>query len=93
VCQHLGGEQTGKDPTNRGKLGTKRHIIVDRNGLPLAATISGSNVHDSQLLEATVDAIPSLRLPHQRPGRPRKRPTKLHADKGYDYPHCRRALR
>jgi transposase len=28
-----------------------------------------------------------------RPGRPRKRPDKLHLDKGYDYPHCRRALR
>ena len=26
-------------------------------------------------------------------GRPRKRPEKLHADKGYDYPHCRRSLR
>jgi transposase len=87
-----GGEQTGKDPTNRGKLGTKRHIVVDRTGLPLAVTISGANVHDSKLLEVAVDAIPALRLPHQQRGRPRKRPKKLHADKGYDYPRCRRAL-
>ena len=29
----------------------------------------------------------------QRRGRPRKRPAKLHADKGYDYRKCRRALR
>ena len=28
-----------------------------------------------------------------RPGRPRRRPAKLHADKGYDFPHCRQALR
>ena len=56
-------------------------------------TISGANVHDSQLLEAVVDAIPPLRLPGKRRGRPRKRPMKLHADKGYDYPRCRRALR
>jgi hypothetical protein len=28
-----------------------------------------------------------------RPGRPRKRPAKLHGDKGYDHPRCRRALR
>src|SRR5258706_250206 len=76
-----GGEATGKDPTNRGKLGTKRHLVVDRNGLPLAVTMSGSNVHDSKMLEDTVDAIPSLRLPHRRRGRPRKRPVKLHADK------------
>lgn len=74
-------------------MGTKRHIVVDRHGLPLAVTLSGANVHDSQLLEATVDAIPPLRLPQHRRGRPRKRPTKLHADKGYDYPRCRRALR
>jgi IS5 family transposase len=45
------------------------------------------------MLEETVDAIPSLRLPHQQRGRPRKRPTKLHADKAYDFPRCRRALR
>jgi IS5 family transposase len=89
----LGGEQTGKDPTNRGKLGTKRHIVVDRNGLPLAVIISGANVHDSKMLEETVDAIPPLHLPGKRRGRPRKRPVKLHADKGYDYSRCRRALR
>ncbi len=88
-----GGEQTGKDPTNRGKLGTKRHVVVDRNGVPLAVTISGANVHDSKLLEETVDAIPALRLPHRQRGRPRKRPVKLHTDKGYDYPRCRQALR
>jgi transposase len=61
ACRLLGGgEQTGKDPTNRGKLGTKRHVVVDRHGLPLAVTISGANVHDSKLLEETVDAIPAL---------------------------------
>lgn len=61
--------------------------------MPLAVTISASNVHDSKMLEETVDAIPSLRLPSRHRGRPRKRPRKLHADKGYDYPRCRRTLR
>jgi IS5 family transposase len=88
-----GGEQTGKDPTNRGKLGTKRHVVVERTGLPLAITISAANVHDSKALEEAIDAIPPLRLPGKRRGRPRQRPNKLHADKGYDYPRCRRALR
>src|SRR5262249_10209 len=88
-----GGEQTGKDPTNRGKLGTQRHVVVDRHGVPLAVTLSGANVHHSKLLQQTVHAISAPRLPYQRRGRPRKRPTKLHADKGYDYPRCRRALR
>src|SRR5260221_711190 len=38
-------------------------------------------------------AILPLRQPGKRRGRPRKRPVKLHADKGYDYPRCRQALR
>jgi IS5 family transposase len=45
------------------------------------------------LLEPMVDAVPPVRGPCGRPGRPRRRPTKLHCDKGYDYPRCRRALR
>jgi transposase len=45
------------------------------------------------LLEGTVDAVPPVKGPRGRPGRPRKRPAKLHLDKGYDYPGCRRALR
>jgi IS5 family transposase len=44
-------------------------------------------------LERLVDAVPAIIGPRGRPGRPRKRPVKLHADKGYDLPGCRRALR
>jgi transposase len=40
-----------------------------------------------------VDAVPPVIGPRGRPGRPRKRPVKLHADKGYDYPGCGRLLR
>ncbi len=64
--------------------------MVDRRGIPLAVTQSPANAHDSTLLEATVDAI----RPTKRPsGQRRKRPAKLHADKGYDYKRCREALR
>lgn len=51
---------------------------------------SAANVHDSVLFETVVDAIPPIRRPR---GRPRRRPGKVHADKGYDFPRCRRALR
>lgn len=61
--------------------------------MPLAVTLSGSNVHDSQWLEEAIGAISPLRLVGKRRGRPRQRPVKLHVDKGYDYPRCRRALR
>ena len=40
-----------------------------------------------------MDAIEPIRRPTGAPGRPRKRPEKLHADKAYDLPRCRQALR
>jgi hypothetical protein len=55
--------------------------------------ISGSNGYDSKLLEEAVDAFPALRLPHRRRGRPRQRPTTLHANKGNDHLRCQQALR
>jgi transposase len=55
--------------------------------------LSAANTHDSQLLEPMVDAVPAVIGPRGRPGRPRRRPAKLHGDKGYDYPSCRRMLR
>jgi transposase len=59
----------------------------------LAVGLSAANTHDSMLLEQVVDAVPVVKGRRGRPGRPRKRPAKLHLDKGYDYPCCRRALR
>jgi transposase len=85
-----GGECTGPNPTDRGRPGSKRHIIVDAGGIPLALLLSAANVHDSRLLEPLLDAVPPVR---QRAGRPRKRPAKLRADKGYDYDRCRKAAR
>jgi transposase len=64
--------------------------VVDRAGTPLCGVLSGANRNDHLLLEAALDAIPPIRRPR---GRPRRRPDKLHADKAYDYPTCRRACR
>jgi transposase len=85
-----GGQGTGPNPTDRGKAGCKRHLITDRKGIPLAVRLSPANRHDSQFLEAVIDGVPAVR---HGVGRPQRRPAKLHADKGYDFPHCRRALR
>ena len=52
--------------------------------------ISAANRNDHLLLDDLVDAVAPVRQPV---GRPRKRPGKLHADKGYDYRACRTALR
>jgi transposase len=88
-----GGADTGPNPVDRGKLGSKYHLAVDRTGVPLAVRLSAANVHDSKLLEPLVDAIPPIVGPRGRPGRPRKRPAKLHADKAYDSSEKRCALR
>ena len=63
---------------------------MDRNGIPLAVRLSPANRHDSQLLAAMIEAVPPIR---HGVGRPQRRPAKLHADKGYDFPQCRQALR
>jgi transposase len=57
--------------------------VGDRRGVPLAAFTTGANVNEGTVLARLVDAIPPLRRPHRRPGRPRRRPDKLHADKAY----------
>ncbi len=67
--------------------------MVDGSGVPLAVRHSAANVHDSKMLEELVDAISPIRGPRGRPGRPRKRPEKLHADKAYDFSRYRKALR
>src|SRR2546421_2939307 len=47
----------GPAPTDRGKQGTKRSVLCDRRGLPLALSIEGANRHDSKLLFPTLDAL------------------------------------
>ena len=64
-------------------------MVVDGSGVPLAAMLTSAQVHDSKVFEELVDGIEPVRGPK---GRPRKRPQKLHADKGYDYPRCRKFL-
>lgn len=54
----LGGEKTGKNPTDRGKTGTKRSLLVNEQGLPLGIVVSGANTPDGQLLEPTLTAVP-----------------------------------
>ena len=55
--------------------------------------LSAANAHDSLLFEPLIGDIPAVLGPRGRPGRPRRRPGKLHADKAYDIPRCRRYLR
>lgn len=91
--EHAGleeGDLTGPSPVDRGKYGSKIHLIAERSGLPISVGISGADLHDSQALIPLVKGIPPIR---SRRGRRRRKPAKLHADKGYDYAHLWRWLR
>ena len=47
-----GGALTGPNPTDRAKRGTKYHLIVASDGIPLAALPSAANVNDTRLFPA-----------------------------------------
>ena len=50
------GDLVGQNPTDRGKNGVKRSLLVEADGGPLSV-VAGANMRDDKLLEATIDAI------------------------------------
>ena len=48
---------TGHNPTDRSKLGSKRHILVDKEGIPLSTFITSANTHDATVAIDTVDSM------------------------------------
>jgi putative transposase len=72
----LGGEKTGKNPTDRGKRGAKINLLVDERGAPLSVVLTGANRHDKI---SAVDLIVSMALK-----RPAHKEQHLCADKAYD---------
>jgi len=84
-CSHikapLGQEQTGKSPVDRRKLGTKRSIIVENNGVAIGCALGSGNRHDSKLFEASIRSIPSfLTQPYYK---------EMHLDSAYDITNIR----
>ena len=73
------GDLVGPNPTDRGKNGVKRSLLVEADGGPLSVVVAGANVRDDKLLAATLDAVvlersePTEEAPHH-----------LCLDKGYD---------
>ena len=76
----LGGEETGRSPVDRGKLGTKRSVLCDGRGVPLSVVVTSANRHDKTIALQTIDEMVARR--------PEMRVYRLHhicLDKGYDY--------
>lgn len=77
----MGGEATGPNPTDRGKLGVKRSLLTEARGIPLAVVVAGANRHDMKLVAATLSQLMAT-----RPAPTPEEPQGLCLDKGYDYP-------
>lgn len=74
---------TGSNPTDRGKAGSKRHLLTDGRGVPLAVVLSGANRHDMKKLAQLLDVVVV-----ERPD-PQQLEQHLCLDRGYDYDSCR----
>ena len=51
----LGGEATEPNPTDRGKLETKRSLLTEAHGIPIGLVVDGANRHDKKLVGATLE--------------------------------------
>ena len=70
--------------------GSKHHILVDANGAPVSAMLTGANRNDATQLLPLVDAISPIRGVR---GRPLQKPKIVYADRGYDSDRPRQRLR
>lgn len=85
-----GGEDTGPNPTDRGKSGSKHHLMTDGTGIPLSATLSAANVPDVVPVMEVLTAMPPV---GGKPGPDREKPDRLQGDRGYDSEPLRKLLR
>ena len=69
-----GGDLTGPNPTDRGKRGTKYHVAVDGDGVPVACAATAANVNDTLAFERLFLAAFAVMA----------RIRTVFADKGYD---------
>jgi transposase len=85
-----GGEDTGPNPTDRGKSGSKHHVLTDAQGIPLTATVTAANVNEvTQVLQVLTDMPPV----GGKPGPKRQKPRRLQGDEGYHSEPLRTLLR
>ncbi|WP_443673261.1 IS5 family transposase [Micromonospora coerulea] len=82
--------KSGPSPVDRARPGSKRHLLTEGAGIPLAVASTGGNRHDVTQLLPLIDKIPPA---HGHRGRPRRRPDELYADRAYDHDHDRKAVR
>ena len=77
----------GKNPTDRGKIGTKRSVLTEGGGVPIGLAVGGTNRNDFKMVRETLHSIPIAR-PTPTP----EQPQGMCLDKGYDYDEVRELL-
>lgn len=85
-----GGEDTGPNPTDRSKSGSKHHVLTDAQGIPLAATVTAANVNEVAQVLPVLTSMPAV---GGKPGPKRRKPKRLQGDRGYDSEPVRKLLR
>ena len=68
-----------RNPTDRGKQGSKRSLLTEARGVPVGLAVAGANRHDVVLLAPTLHSMVV-----QRPRPTRRRPQGLCLDNAYD---------
>jgi hypothetical protein len=78
------GAKTGNNPTDRSKLGAKRHILTEKTGIPLSVVISPASTHDIKQVTEVVDKTIIKRPPSSSKSKNKRRQQQhLCLDKGY----------
>lgn len=94
-CRQLFGargawqKKTGPSPTNCRKKGSKHHVLVDAQGVPVHVILTKTNRHDVTQLLPLIDGVPPIR---GKRGRPLRKPQCVQADRTYDSAAPRLAL-
>lgn len=82
--------KVGPSPVDRGRPGSKHHVLTDAHGTPLRVSYTGGHRNDVTELLPLVDALVPV---WGKRARPRRKPRVLYADRGYDHDLYRRRLR
>lgn len=87
----FGGADTGPNPTDRSKSGSKHHVVVDAQGVPLAASTTAANVPEITQVIPLVVEVPPVGASDEKAEE--KQPERMYADRGYDSEPHREVLR
>lgn len=61
ACGRQRGSLTGRNPVDRGKAGSKIHVLPDANGISLVTAMPGAHVYGNVMLRPLIRAMVVIR--------------------------------